>query len=114
MNKNMHQALHGRVQVCGCQPSTPQHAPPLDSSLPALTQGNPEIAVLNEVRSSLGALAVRSVGYSLPQPHLERARLCELAGVRVCVCVVALMHACWGGVRTSYGRIDVQAGRQIM
>ncbi len=44
----------------------------------ACAQGNPEVEALNRVRSSLGALAASSQGFSMPQPHLERARLCEL------------------------------------
>ncbi|KAG2441877.1 hypothetical protein HXX76_003484 [Chlamydomonas incerta] len=37
------------------------------------------LEALNQVRSSLSALASNSTGFSLRQPHLDRTRLCELA-----------------------------------
>ncbi|PNW71646.1 hypothetical protein CHLRE_16g663050v5 [Chlamydomonas reinhardtii] len=37
------------------------------------------LEALNQVRSSLSALARNSTGFSLRQPHLDRTRLCELA-----------------------------------
>jgi hypothetical protein len=41
-------------------------------------QADPEVESLNRVRASLSRLAARSAGFSLPQPHLQRTRLCEL------------------------------------
>ena len=37
-----------------------------------------EIDALNQIRSSLSALASNSTGFSLRQPHLDRTRLCDL------------------------------------
>lgn len=42
-------------------------------------EGDKELEELNKIRSSLTAIAGNSTGYSLPQPHLDRTRLCELA-----------------------------------
>ncbi|EFJ48035.1 hypothetical protein VOLCADRAFT_60759, partial [Volvox carteri f. nagariensis] len=36
------------------------------------------LEALNQVRSSLSALARNSTGFSLRQPHIDRARLCEI------------------------------------
>ncbi|GBF99137.1 hypothetical protein Rsub_12029 [Raphidocelis subcapitata] len=41
-------------------------------------EGDKELDQLNRIRSSLAAIAGNSTGYSLPQPHLDRTRLCEL------------------------------------
>mmetsp|Transcript_16501 Transcript_16501/g.43135 ORF Transcript_16501/g.43135 Transcript_16501/m.43135 type:complete len:640 (+) Transcript_16501:109-2028(+) len=40
--------------------------------------GDPEVQQLNAIRGSLTSLAPISTGYSLPQPHLDRTRLCDL------------------------------------
>jgi hypothetical protein len=41
--------------------------------------GDADIGRLNRIRAGLGALAADSSALGLPQPHLERTRLCELA-----------------------------------
>jgi hypothetical protein len=41
---------------------------------------DPEIEQLNTIRASLHSIARNSTGWSLPQPHLERTRLCNLTG----------------------------------
>jgi len=37
-----------------------------------------DIAGLNRIRESLATIAANSTGFSLPQPHLDRTKLCEL------------------------------------
>lgn len=41
---------------------------------------DPEIEQLNTIRSSLHSIARNSTGWSLPQPHIERTKLCSLKG----------------------------------
>eukprot|EP00951_Prasinocladus_malaysianus_P049026 scaffold664901_cov46-Prasinocladus_malaysianus.AAC.1 len=39
---------------------------------------DPEIRAVNDVRKSLGMLAGTSKAFGLPQPHLDRVKLCEM------------------------------------
>jgi hypothetical protein len=41
-------------------------------------QNDKAIAETNNIRASLASIAKNSTGFSLPQPHLDRTRLCEL------------------------------------
>ncbi|KAG0564101.1 hypothetical protein KC19_8G082700 [Ceratodon purpureus] len=41
-------------------------------------QGNKDIFQVNRIRESLALMAENSTAFSLPQPHLERTKLCEL------------------------------------
>eukprot|EP00775_Hariotina_reticulata_P007219 gene7219-7432_t len=41
-------------------------------------QNDKAIAETNNIRTSLASIAKNSTGFSLPQPHLDRTRLCEL------------------------------------
>lgn len=41
-------------------------------------QNDKAIAETNNIRASLTSIAKNSTGFSLPQPHLDRTKLCEL------------------------------------
>lgn len=42
-------------------------------------QNDKAIAETNRIRASLTSIAKNSTGFSLPQPHLDRTKLCDLA-----------------------------------
>ncbi|KAG2451674.1 hypothetical protein HYH02_003454 [Chlamydomonas schloesseri] len=67
---------------------------------------------LNQVRSSLSALARNSTGFSLRQPHLDRTRLCELADVDLDPVYVAQREQLKATVQ-ALARPKVVAGRAL-